>query len=113
FHTPLMRAARRPFREALDRIDLRRLEVPLVSNAKAKVVHSGRRAGRLLARQLTAPVDWTRCVERLRALGTTSYVELGPGRVMESMIKRIDPRAAVAMVATPDEIRALAAAARA
>jgi [acyl-carrier-protein] S-malonyltransferase len=112
FHTPLMRAARRPFKEALDRIDLRRLEVPLVSNARAKVVRNGRRAGRLLARQLTAPVDWTRCVERLRALGTTSYVELGPGRVMESMIKRIDPRAVVAMVTTPEEIRTLAATAR-
>jgi [acyl-carrier-protein] S-malonyltransferase len=113
FHTPLMRAARQPFKDALDRIDLHHLEVPLVSNAKAKVVRSGRRAGRLLARQLTAPVDWTRCVERLRALGATSYVELGPGRVMEGMIKRIDPRASVTSVATPDEIRALAQSARA
>ena len=108
FHTPLMRAARRPFRQALDRIDLGRLEVPLVSNAKARVVHSGRRAGRLLARQLTSPVDWTRCVERLRQLGTTRYVELGPGRVLEGLIRRIDPRAVVVMVATPDEVRALA-----
>jgi [acyl-carrier-protein] S-malonyltransferase len=108
FHTPLMRAARRPFRQALDRIDLGRLEVPLVSNAKARVVHSGRRAGRLLARQLTSPVDWTRCVERLRQLGTTNYVELGPGKVLEGLIRRIDPRAVVVMVATPDEVRALA-----
>src|SRR6266542_1109451 len=109
FHTPLMNAARRPFREAVDRIQLTRLEVPLVSNAKAKVVHSGRRAGRLLARQLTSPVDWTRCVERLRALGTTRYVELGPGKVLEGLIRRIDPRAVVVIVSTPDEIRALAA----
>jgi [acyl-carrier-protein] S-malonyltransferase len=112
FHTPLMEAARRPFRDALDRIDLHRLEVPLVSNAKAKVVHSGRRAGRLLARQLTSPVDWTSCVERLRSLGATSYVELGPNRVLEGLIRRIDPRAVVAMVSTPEEVRALAAAAR-
>src|SRR6266545_169568 len=109
FHTPLMKAARRPFREAIDRIQLTRLEVPLVSNAKAKVVHSGRRAGRLLARQLTSPVDWTGCVERLRALGTTRYVELGPGKVLEGLIRRIDPRAVVVIVSTPDEIRALAA----
>ena len=68
FHTPLMAAAKRPFREALDRIELAsHLEVPLVSNARAKVVRSGRRVRRLLARQLTAPVDWTGCVERLRA----------------------------------------------
>ncbi len=112
FHTPLMNAAKRPFREALDRIDLRRLEVPLVSNAKARVVRSGRRAGRLLARQLTSPVDWTRCVERLRALGTTSYVELGPGRVLEGLIRRIDPRAMVSMATTPEEVRALAELAR-
>jgi [acyl-carrier-protein] S-malonyltransferase len=112
FHTPLMHAAKRPFRDALDRIDLRRLEVPLVSNAKARVVHSGRRAGRLLARQLTSPVDWTRCVERLRALGTTSYVELGPGRVLEGLIRRIDPRAMVSNATTPEEVRALAELAR-
>jgi [acyl-carrier-protein] S-malonyltransferase len=113
FHTPLMRAAKRPFREALDRIDLRRLEVPLVSNAKARVVRSGRQAGRLLARQLTSPVHWTSCVERLRDLGTTNYVELGPGKVLEGLIRRIDPRAVVAIAATPDEVRALAEAARA
>jgi [acyl-carrier-protein] S-malonyltransferase len=113
FHTPLMHAARRPFRDALDRIPRRRLEVPLVSNAKAKVVRSGRRASRLLARQLTSPVDWTACVERLRSLGTTRYVELGPGKVLEGLIQRIDPRAVVAIASTPDEVRALAAAVRA
>ena len=112
FHTPLMRAARRPFREALRHIELPRLEVPLVSNAKAKVVRSGRRAGRLLARQLTSPVDWTECVERLRSLGTTRYVELGPAKVLDGLIRRIDPRAVVNVVSTPDEIRALAEAAR-
>src|SRR6266496_3932639 len=112
FHTPLMHAARRPFREALDRIDMHRLEVPLVSNAKAKVVHRGRRAGRLLARQLTSPVDWTGCVERLRSLGATRYVELGPSKVLEGLIRRIDPRAVVTMASTPDEVRALAAAVR-
>jgi [acyl-carrier-protein] S-malonyltransferase len=113
FHTPLMNAAKRPFKEALDRIDLTRLEVPLVSNAKARVVRSGRQAGRLLARQLTNPVHWTSCVERLRDLGTTNYVELGPGKVLEGLIRRIDPRAVVAIAATPDEVRALAEAARA
>ncbi len=112
FHTPLMAAARRPFRQALERIPLARLEVPLVSNAKAKVVRSGNRVRRLLARQLTSPVDWTGCVERLRAMGTTRYIELGPGRVLDGLIRRIDPRAEVLSAATPDEIRALAAAIR-
>ncbi|HET7519081.1 MAG TPA: acyltransferase domain-containing protein, partial [Actinomycetes bacterium] len=113
FHTPLMRAARRPFKDAIDRIDLTRLEVPLVSNAKARVVRSGRQAGRLLARQLTSPVHWTSCVERLKELGTTSYIELGPGKVLEGLIRRIDPRAVVSIAATPDEVRALAKSARA
>jgi [acyl-carrier-protein] S-malonyltransferase len=80
FHTPLMRAAKRPFKDALDLIDLTRLEVPLVSNAKARVVRSGRRAGRLLARQLTNPVQWTSCVERLRELGTTATSSSAPAR---------------------------------
>ena len=71
------------------------------------MVRSGR-AGRLLARQLTNPVHWTSCVERLRELGTTSYVELGPGKVLEGLIRRIDPRAVVSIAATPDEVRALA-----
>ena len=94
-------------------VRLNALEVPLVSNAKARVVRSGRQAGRLLARQLTNPVHWTSCVERLRELGTTSYVELGPGKVLEGLIRRIDPRAVIAIAATPDEVRALAESARA
>jgi [acyl-carrier-protein] S-malonyltransferase len=108
FHTPLMDAARRPFRQALDRISLHRLDMPLVSNAKARVVRRGRHARRLLARQLTAPVEWTRCVERLRAMGTTRYLELGPGKVVEGLIRRIDPRATVVTMSTPDEIRCFA-----
>jgi [acyl-carrier-protein] S-malonyltransferase len=113
FHTPLMQAAKRPFkREVLARIEVARLEVPLVSNAKAKVVRNGKRAGRLLARQLVAPVDWTRCVERLRWLGITRYVEFGPGRVLEGLIRRIDPRAVVTAASTPDEVRALVQTAR-
>jgi [acyl-carrier-protein] S-malonyltransferase len=113
FHTPLMRAAKRPFkREVLARIQPTRLEVPLVSNARAEVVRRSDRAGRLLARQLAAPVDWTRCVERLRWLGITRYVELGPGRVLEGLIRRIDPRAVVTAASTPDEIRALVQTAR-
>ena len=108
FHTPLMDAARRPFRQALDRISLHRLDMPLVSNARARVVRRGRHARRLLARQLTAPVEWTRCVERLRAMGTTRYLELGPGKVVEGLIRRIDPRATVVTMSTPDEIRCFA-----
>ena len=68
----------------------------------------GAEALSLLARQLTSPVHWTSCVERLRELGTTSYVELGPGKVLEGLIRRIDPRAVVAIAATPDEVRTLA-----
>lgn len=108
FHTPLMASARRPFREVLDHMQLPRLEVPFVSNARARVVRSGQRAGRLLARQLTAPVEWTRCVERLRAFGTTTYIELGPARVLGNLIRRIDPRAEVRAVSTPEEVRTLA-----
>ena len=59
-----------------------------------------------------ASVDWTACVERLRSLGTTRYVELGPNKVLEGLIRRIDTRAVVAMASTPDEVRALAAAVR-
>lgn len=96
----------------LARIEPTRLEVPLVSNARAEVVRRSDRAGRLLARQLAAPVDWTRCVARLRWLGITRYVELGPGRVLEGLIRRIDPRAVVTAASTPDEIRALVQTAR-
>ena len=64
---------------------------------------------RLLA-QLTAPVRWTACVERLRELGAARLVEPGPGAVLTGLLRRIDKGLAGQAVGGPDEVETLAAA---
>jgi [acyl-carrier-protein] S-malonyltransferase len=61
----------------------------------------------LLVRQVTATVRWRECVNAMVELGVDSFVELGAGKVLSGLIRRIVPDAATASAATPAEIEAI------
>jgi [acyl-carrier-protein] S-malonyltransferase len=61
----------------------------------------------LLVRQVTAMVRWRECVNAMVELGIDSFVELGSGKVLSGLIRRIAPDAATASAATPAEVEAL------
>ena len=63
--------------------------VPVVTNVEAKANRETARVVPLLLEQVTAPVRWIECVEELVRLGVTSMVEVGPGRVLSGLVKRI------------------------
>jgi [acyl-carrier-protein] S-malonyltransferase len=95
FHSPLMVEAARAFKAAWDKFSLRPLERAQVFNADAQVHATPAEVRELLVRQLTGPVRWTASVQRLAELGADTFVEIGPGKTLTALVKRIMPSAMV------------------
>jgi [acyl-carrier-protein] S-malonyltransferase len=64
--------------------------VPVVCNVDAVVVGTAAAAEDALVRQVTGAVRWVECVERLKGMGATQWVEVGPGRVLSGLLRQID-----------------------
>jgi [acyl-carrier-protein] S-malonyltransferase len=64
--------------------------VPVVTNVEARANSEAARAAPLLVEQVTAPVRWIECVQELVRLGATRLVEVGPGKVLSGLARRID-----------------------
>jgi len=69
--------------------------VTLLANADARPITTGEGARTELIEHLTAGVDWVAAVERMTAAGVTTFVEVGPGKVLTGLIKRIAPDAEI------------------
>jgi [acyl-carrier-protein] S-malonyltransferase len=86
FHTEAMASGVGPFREALDEIEFREPESPVVSSTTAEFF--GDDARDALAASLVSPIRWTAVLGRLRELGVTRYVDVGPGKVLAGLVRR-------------------------
>jgi len=104
FHCALMAPAAEAMAEALEATPPRPPMVPLVANASAAKAIDPLEIAELLVRQVTATVRWRESVLAMTALGVDSFVELGAGKVLAGLIRRIAPDAAVASAGTPVEI---------
>lgn len=94
FHSPLMGAAERGLEEHLESIAMADPAFPVISNVSTHPVTTVPDARALLIEQLTSPVRWTECVRTMMGLGVTRLLEVGTGKVLTGMLKRIDPSAA-------------------
>jgi [acyl-carrier-protein] S-malonyltransferase len=92
-HSPLMAEAAEGMREAISNVDFADPVVPLLANADAHPITTADGARAELVDHLTAGVDWVAAVERMSAAGVTTFIEVGPGRVLTGLIKRIAPDA--------------------
>jgi [acyl-carrier-protein] S-malonyltransferase len=92
-HSPLMLRAAAGMREAISNVDFHDPVVPLLANADAHPITTAEGARAELVDHLTAGVDWVAAVERMTAAGVTTFIEVGPGRVLTGLIKRIAPDA--------------------
>jgi [acyl-carrier-protein] S-malonyltransferase len=90
-HSPLMADAADGMRSILADIPFRDPAVPLLANADARPITTADGARAELVEHLTAGVDWVAAVERMTAAGVDAFVEVGPGRVLTGLIKRIVP----------------------
>jgi [acyl-carrier-protein] S-malonyltransferase len=107
FHCALMSPAADAMAEALENIPPRAPIVPLIANVSAVKATDPNEIRELLVKQVTAMVRWRECVNAMVELGCDSFVELGAGKVLSGLIRRIAPDAAGASAATPPEVEAL------
>ena len=112
FHSPHMRAVGEQLARAFDGVTWRDARVPLISNVTADPVSDAAEIRGLLARQVSAPVEWVAGVERLAGEGVDTFVECGPGAALTGMVKRIVPGARLHNVSDPDGVAKAAAALR-
>lgn len=94
FHCDLMEPAARRLDEALAGVDVSVPEFPVVTNVEATPNRDPARVKDLLVRQVTAPVRFEECVRALAAAGVRETVEVGPGRVLSGLVRRIAPQMA-------------------
>ena len=107
FHCALMAPAADAMAEALETTPPRPPIVPLIANVSAAKATDPAEIRDLLIRQVTATVRWRECVNAMVELGVDSFIELGSGKVLSGLIRRIAPDAATVSAATPAEIEAI------
>lgn len=95
FHSPLMEPARQELAEAIEKTSFRQPKCPIYQNVDAKPHTAPQEIKQNLLLQLTSPVRWTQIVEAMIADGATTFVELGPGTVLQGLIKKTNKEVAV------------------
>lgn len=90
FHSPLMEPARQELEAAINATPFNNPVCPIYQNVTAKPTTSPEEIKRNLVAQLTAPVRWTQTVQNMIADGATEFVELGPGNVLQGLIKKVN-----------------------
>jgi [acyl-carrier-protein] S-malonyltransferase len=91
---------------ALAEVAIRAPVVPLVANVRAEAVTDPDTIRRLLVEQVTGPVRWRESVAWMAAQGVSVFWEIGAGKALSGMIRRIAPEAASRAVGTPDDVAA-------
>lgn len=91
FHSPLMKPAGVRLEKALEEIYVKDLNVPVVTNVEAEINTSKERVKALLVAQVSSPVRWEESMRRMIEEGVEKVVEIGPGKVLSGLMKRIDP----------------------
>lgn len=95
FHSPCMEPARAELAEAISATDIHTPICPVYQNVDAKPHTDPAEIKANLVAQLTAPVRWTQTVKNMIADGATEFVELGPGKVLQGLVSKIDRNVAV------------------
>ena len=110
FHCALMAPAAAGLAAALAGVKVSDPAIPVVRNVDGSVTRRAADVVPLLLRQVASPVRWTDCVQRLAAEGASAFIEVGPGRVLSGLVKRIVENARTAAVEDPAGLdKALAA----
>lgn len=95
FHSPLMESAQEGLKEALENTPIRDASIPVYANVTAQPVRDAGGIRRLLLQQLTSPVRWEESVAAMASDGALTFVEIGPGKVLQGLVKRILPNVAL------------------
>jgi [acyl-carrier-protein] S-malonyltransferase len=89
FHSPLMEPAKQELAEAINNTVFHKAVCPVYQNVNALPAIEAEQIKQNLITQLTAPVRWTQIIQNMVADGATSFVEVGPGKVLQGLVKKI------------------------
>ncbi len=95
FHSPLMKPAEEKLALAIEQTTFNTPICAVYQNVTAAAVIDPNEIKQNLLKQLTAPVKWTQCVQAMVKDGATNFIELGPGKVLQGLVKKIAPTAEV------------------
>lgn len=104
FHSPLMQSAKDKMIEALKGATIKKPAVSIISNVTAKVVDDIEEIRHLLASQITARVRWRESMEHMTQSGITDFIEIGPGKVLTTIAKRMFAEVKITSLCLPNEI---------
>lgn len=97
FHSPFMVQAAEGFAQELSKSEIRKPEVPLYSNVTAQPYTDN--AAQLLSKQIASPVQWQKIIENMIADGVDTFVEIGPGKTLTNMVRKINAQVSTYCVA--------------
>jgi len=108
FHTEMMSSAAEVLKEALSNCDISEpSEIKTIANINAEYYESSPKITEGLIKQLTYPILWQKCMERLLTDGVEKFYEIGPGRVLTGLMRRINRKIKVVNVSTLDAIKSI------
>lgn len=104
FHSPLMEPAYERLSEAIDSMDFKKPSVPIYVNSTGLPTSDPDEIKKRLKEQLTSPVLWTTIIENMVDNGARKFLEVGPGKVLQGLVKRIAPKVTVKGVSKWEEL---------
>jgi len=90
FHSKLMKPAKEELKKAIDNVEFKSADLPLIANVTADYVETAAEIKEALIKQLNSSVRWVETINRFKDDGYENFVELGPGRVLRGLMRRID-----------------------
>ena len=109
FHCALMQPAADVMAEALSKVNVKAPVVPVVANVLARPIQDPAEIVKALVAQVTGTVRWRECVAAMAQAGVTQFYEVGAGRVLSGLVKRIADGATGTSIGTPDDVAAFKA----
>ena len=106
FHCALMQPAAEVMAEALSKVQINAPAVPVVANVLAKPLRDPKEIVDALVKQVTGTVRWRECVAFISGAGVTTFYEVGAGKVLSGLVKRLAASASSTAIGTPDDIAA-------
>lgn len=105
FHSPLMQSAKDKLQEALDSATIRDAKIPVYANVTAQPVQKAEEIRKLLLEQVTSPVRWEESIANMAKDGATNFIEIGPGKVLQGLVKRTIANAVIAGIDKAAEVK--------
>lgn len=105
FHSPLMQDANQKFAELVDKINFKNAICPIIQNIDGQAYIESKDLQNNLKQQMTSSVQWVKTIQKMLEMGTEAFIEIGSGKILSGLIKKIDRSANVLQVSDPVSLK--------